>query len=35
MTGVWFPEIQIVYGLWIQHFLNHSPKCFWNNVWSF
>jgi len=28
MADVWPPEISIVYGLWIQLFLNQSPKCF-------
>jgi len=32
MAGVWPREIAIVYGLWIQVFLNESPKCFWNSV---
>jgi len=32
MAGVLPPEISIVYSLWIQIFLNHSPKYFWNCV---
>jgi len=28
MAGVWPLEITIVHGLWIQHFLNKSLKCF-------
>jgi len=35
MADVWPPEISIVYGLWIQLFLNQSRKCFWHCVWSF
>jgi len=32
MAGVWPPEISIVYGLWIQLFLNQSPKYFRNCI---
>jgi len=35
MTGVWPPEISIVFGLWIKLFLYQRPKCFWNCLWSF
>jgi len=32
MASVRSPEISIANGLWIQSFLNQSPKCFWNCV---
>jgi len=28
MAGMWPPEISTVHGLWIQLFLNQSPKYF-------
>jgi len=32
MAGVLPPEISTEYGLWVQLFLNQSPKYFWNCV---